>query len=90
MSYLGKRKLDVNAWMRKNTGKYRKTYGAPAGTGYRSYKRVFRRGPYRTGGFYGSAVRSPQEKKVIDGGETGYYLNQTGSVQLINGAWSTK
>jgi len=42
-------------------------------------------GPYRTGGFYGSSVRSPREKKVVDVLDTTTAVNTTGSVTLLNG-----
>lgn len=42
------------------------------------------RGPYRSYGFYGPALRGPQERKVIDFPNTTTAVNTTGSVTLIN------
>ena len=67
MSLLGKRKTYVNQWMSRNAGKYRGAWGPSTGTRYRSARRVFRRrGPYRTGGFYGASMRPRMERKVVD------------------------
>lgn len=86
MSLLGKRKTYVNQWMSRNAGKYRGAWGPSTGTRYRSARRVFRRrGPYRTGGFYGASVRPRMERKVVDVATYEYGCNTTGSVTLLNG-----
>lgn len=59
---------------------------ALGGTRYRSFGSLYRRpGPFRSGGFYGSAVRSPVERKVVDTTVAVYQINTTGSVNLLNG-----
>lgn len=86
MSYLGKRKVISYAPRKSFRSNY---YARPAaGTAYRSYRRVMagsRRAPFRTGGFYGASVRSPQERKVIERGVSAYTLDITGDIVLING-----
>lgn len=93
MSMLGKRQWA--GYMKKRARQYAyrpfniTPYGRP-GTRYLSLRRVgSRRGPFRTGGFYGASVRSPIERLVIDTAEANYDVDTTGDIVLINGEWIT-
>lgn len=91
MSLLGKRMW--SGYLGKRSRQYVGRFGsitpyARTGTRYRSLRRVGRRrGPFRTGGFYGASVRSPVEKLVIDTAEANYDVDTTGDIVLINGEW---
>jgi len=88
MFSLGKRRnYSNNRNFSPGVGFSRYHHGRATGTRYLSLRRVryHRRGPFRTGGFYGSSVRSPAEKKVIDTAQANYTLDTTADIVLING-----